>query len=218
MKLCSLNLHDMDCYSDKIADLCKIIRKESPNIVCFQEINKKTAKTLNKLLKMEYIFYGGLAIFSDTKITFIKGIHLKRDRWALLVEIEKLKILVTHIDHEFEKRRMEELLVIDDLLGTVDFLIGDLNSLHLDDYGTSKLKSINDSRKLSNWELSKGDVMTYLKKKGFRIAPYTDYTCRFFTRIDYILHFNKVKTNQKVINCIDNDITDHNMVVAEFKY
>jgi len=219
MKLATLNLHNMSEFSEKIKEVSKIIRSKNIDTICFQEIPKKTAVVFSRYLGMNHIYFGGLAILSAYQFRDSKFIKLKRNRTAISVEISnnfsKYRLLVTHLDHEFEECRMEELEILEKDLKETDFLIGDLNSLHLNDYSKAKLNEINRSRSISNWQGSRSDVLNYIKKFGFVVGLYSDYTCRFYTRIDYILHRSNFKTHQEVLDCMENKITDHNMVVAE---
>jgi len=221
MKLGILNIHNMSFNAPEVEPLVELIKKEELSIICFEESNRAVVKRLSGMLNGNYLFYGGLGVISMKKKPIEKAqIFLKRTRNALIfehTENEKTyRIAVTHLDHEYEKRRLEEYKILEPHLGDVDILVGDLNAIHPPDYSKAHLTRINDERKRDSWELVRSDLIEAIKKKGFLVSEYLGPTCRFETRIDYILYRKGMKNHQYNLDCQTNGITDHNMIVGVF--
>jgi len=74
-------------------------------------------------------------------------------------------------------------------------MLGDFNALQREDYDLKRWEAIVETRRENQWELPRTDLMKSLKAHGFHDVLYTfpnhekmrKDTCRFETRIDYIL-------------------------------
>ena len=130
-------------------------------------------------------------------------------------KIENVNFLATHLDHKSEDVRMEQLDIIKDLFYDIDIFIGDLNSLHYEDYSSKMITEINKNRQMANLKEAEFDCTNFLKNYFTIYTNFIQYTTNYKTRIDYIL-LNKRKNiiSYNVLNTL-NKYSDHNIVIAE---
>ena len=102
-------------------------------------------------------------------------------------------VVVTHLDHKSENARLAEVEKLLVFLPATTILLGDFNSLKRDDYTDEEWDAIEQSRKDTQWESCRTDVVG--KILGDNVLGFQDVlgdfgkvrpTCRFDTRIDYI--------------------------------
>jgi len=140
-----------------------------------------------------------------------------------------------HLDHRYESTRLKELLVITKTLNSSTsrvndssaphIWVGDFNSLTKDDYTVDEWNEITRVRKVNCWERPHVDATEMVKSSGMLDCwelsgkPLPIKTCRFDTRIDYIYVSPTWldKWNLDLVRTIDDNASDHNMVIATFK-
>lgn len=123
---------------------------------------------------------------------------------------------------------------------------GDFNALTKEDYDTDRWNHIATVRETNSWESPRTELTNkvslcqvpllllplpigafpfeQVKSRGFRDCwslfgqPDPIKTCRFDTRIDYIFASDAVLAEHPLfgVKHIDDDASDHNMVIAEF--
>lgn len=227
-KIATFNVHNPNLAM--IDNIVKIIRDFEIDIIFLQEITRKPIEYLAKKLRWNYAWlegqYIGNGFVTMCNIVDKQEIPLLIDivtekRSALKIVVEsglgKLTLLGTHLDHRREPTRMKQLEYLFTQVDTktVDFFLGDFNSLRKEDYSNEELVRINNERRLSNWEVAHFDVVDRIMSAGFKINKYLNYTCRFKTRIDYIFHNPKWKIKQNsIINTIKYEVSDHQLVIS----
>lgn len=225
MKIASLNVKILQYYEERLNKIVKLILDNEIDIICFQEITRQAIERIARDTNMKYVFRFGNAVM--TKLPFLesKFIGLFSYRGAIKVKIQYedivLNIIATHLDHLNEDTRMKQLEKLKPQLENADFLIGDMNALYQYDYSKKKRKKINENRLNAKLEKYRHEVVDLILNNGFKINDFIEPTCPYGTRVDYIFvndNLNKkrkFKQNHEVIDTIQDDITDHNMLILE---
>lgn len=212
MIISTFNVHSMQ-DADALKKTAQILKDNKVEIACFQEIQEDSLKELAEILGYEWYYYGGNGVISCENLE-VEKIALPYNRHAMVFRYMYHKIVCTHLDHKYEKRRMEQLRCLDAHMDA-DIFVGDLNSLQTSDYSKEQLKKITDERRKDNWELPLNDVTDYLKSKEFVIDDYRGGTCRFGTRIDYIMYKMEIESLKDVIvDTIQMKLSDHKMLIS----
>jgi endonuclease/exonuclease/phosphatase family metal-dependent hydrolase len=225
----SLNTKMIQSYEDRINDIIKLINENNIDIMCFQEMTRKGIKVISDKTNMKYIYSFGNAILTKLPIIEHKFIGLNNYRGAILAKIicnkKEVNILATHLDHLKEDIRMKQITKLYPYFKDTDFLIGDLNSLNIKDYSKNRYNCINKLRIKIGLEAFKHEVIDFILSNEFKINNYISMTCPHETRVDYIFYKNKKLTDLKlnhyqhsVIDTINNNISDHNMLIMEMSY
>ncbi len=131
-----------------------------------------------------------------------------------------LTILGTHLDHVYEELRVHQIAELVSKLdvGAPTVLIGDLNSLCRGDYTADRWEDVAAVRRENFWEEPRTDVLDTLHAAGFVdahqiIHPGTtpDMTCRFDTRIDYVMVRGRVQVDSFTTHP---SCSDHRLLVV----
>lgn len=184
----------------------------------------------------------GVGLLSKFPIISRKKVTLSDERPLLICELEPSKnsqsffVCVTHLDHISEETRLQQMEEIQENIRQIipdnksHILVGDLNSLYKNDYSQSKWDEINNIREEGLWESAKTQLTSYLfnggKKNWFKYQDSLHFsdgnqmlsTCRFDTRIDYILLHNPKDSEQtmqfipKTYLNFPNNFTDHSAI------
>ena len=146
---------------------------------------------------------------------------------------QDIQVVCLYLDYLTEDRRLKQLSALLSALpkkreGSTRgrLLLGDLNSLNVGDYKAEPLSEIRRVREENNWEAPRNEVTESLQRDGWRdcyaeakktVGPLA--TSRFHTRIDYIYADEDML---QLFNCssvehVEGDMSDHLMVIAEFK-
>eukprot|EP01029_Cantina_marsupialis_P028713 TRINITY_DN777913_c0_g1_i1.p1 TRINITY_DN777913_c0_g1~~TRINITY_DN777913_c0_g1_i1.p1 ORF type:complete len:317 (-),score=69.04 TRINITY_DN777913_c0_g1_i1:881-1831(-) len=145
---------------------------------------------------------------------------------------QPLNVIGTHLDHICETHRIRQINLLEDYiedtyLADDHFLIGDMNSLTKSDYDDDKWNEIARIRELSHWEPPHNDLTNKFKEEheyddsivaSKSKVPPVDSTCRFNTRIDYILHKgSKWSFVPGSYNVCTEKVSDHQMVYVDIE-
>lgn len=223
----SLNVHNLEAGEERLDDIIRLIDEHKLDIVCFQEMTRNGHKQMIQKTGMNGIYWFGNLLISKLTILESKNIKLPKFRGALMVTLEdndknRIKVMLTHLDHLFESNRMAQFDVFKRYLNDIDFLIGDFNSVYRNDYSKSKAKQLNKAKILANKEEFKYSLIDAIMGENFMINPFILQTCPYGTRIDYIffkgnfMKKNKINNKiDKVIDTIATNISDHNMIITK---
>jgi len=139
-----------------------------------------------------------------------------------------------HLNYKDETIRLKEIESIKKKLDTFlpeessQIWTGDFNELTKEDYTETEWEMIASVRKKNNWESPQTNVTRKVKEFGMsdcwqlvdednKIGPVK--TCRFDTRIDYVVVNEKCfkAWSLKQLETVDDNASDHNMVIATFR-
>lgn len=131
-------------------------------------------------------------------------------------------IFVTHLDHKTEPQRIREWVALQKVLPSdkPHIILGDLNSLRRSDYTDDAWKEIADSRRRSDWEEPKTELIEKILSSNYAdvlsdcraVAP----TCRFDTRVDYIFTYGFAPAIRSFV--LDSQKTsDHKIIVTDLQ-
>ena len=230
----TINVGTFNVYGangNRLNRICDIIKKLDLDIIGFQEIEKRSLETLAKRLKMQSIWTdschlgNGLLVENRYKISDYKTHKLKvsgkyETRSAIRARCEtsygSITVVTIHLDHISEDVRMEQWKQLEYMIPeSTDIIMGDFNSLYLDDYSDEELKVITDDRAESDWEVPTDKLTKHIVSSGWNLHEYSGWTSRFKTRVDYILYSSKWKANQMVHDTMK--LSDHRMVTASIE-
>lgn len=237
VRIGSFNIQKLQGESKKVTkvisqfDICGL--QEVPGLKRLENI---TPEGFSVLFDNAYPTYGnGLIYRSDIFIVKSFKTHILKDspckKTAFEVELKfkkfevsenEVTLFIVHLDHKDENVRLGQLLKLEKVLPKLSphIILGDFNSLTLEDYSTEKLAEIAKSRKDTFWESPKNTVTTKINKMGYvdvlgEIPGGMFPTCRFDTRIDYIYLYDLEKDFGFDIDYINADISgasDHKPV------
>lgn len=174
------------------------------------------------------------AVIIDTEVII--------DEIGTKVEFE---IIGTHISHRHEVDRVEQMKIIRENVTKPHFIMGDLNALYRSDYNDREWKVIADIRDRNRWMIPESKLMNHLlqqvnykdsleeaTKNSNALLPAESEagrpasTCRFDTRIDWILlpsdsslqsqgvKFTCASLHDGGYRVIPTTLTDHNLVIS----
>ncbi|KAL0480879.1 glyS [Acrasis kona] len=252
-RIATLNVHEWrdDKGVDSIDRIAQVLKPLDLDILALEEVsNESTLKILSSKIGLtHYLFceadvYHGNAVLSKQQISSSKkariGIGLNDVRSILQVVVDHEFMLdnaaslsVTHLDHASEEVRIEQLETFhEDILSNysnkVQIVVGDFNSLTLDDYSPKYLEQIAAVRRKTDWEIPKENATLWMKKKNFvdvlkqsnkHCLDEELKTCRFNTRVDYIFLRGELKEGWSLSDCkilSSGAATDHEIVMATF--
>jgi hypothetical protein len=180
----------------RLYKIIDFLRKNEFSVIGLQEIGEKELTIIAKELKMNYIWTGvthignGMLIHCSMDIknhkTYKLSTYTGEIRTAIYAycktPIGNLSIVTTHLDHINETTRIDQWNILQTIIPkNIDIIIGDFNSLYLEDYSTEKLNKITKIRQESSWELPTDKLMQSIKKDGWVIYNYTHYRSVWFT-------------------------------------
>lgn len=237
--MATFNVH---CFTDargrcNINRIKQMIQEHKPDILCLQEATK------TKLAMFGYsnvIYRGNCAILTNLPL---KQMDCHKDRSKsskpryVIGQIHldasaTFYITCLHLNHALERKRKVELEQIfsdiqrHELTGTPTIFTGDFNALTRADYSESEWSEIGQIRSQNLWEECFSEITDKMRthctdaKVSSQEFSGPLSTCRFHTRIDYI-YLNPCAQNifeGTSLKHIDQDTSDHNMVVAKLKY
>lgn len=215
MKIATLNVHSMRnvTHLHKLADL---IKDRKIHIFCMQEVGKNCVDTVAKLTGMTYTHINELAILSKQEIVWKRAVRLGSGRQALIVNTCGLRVATTHLDHQYEEIRLEQLAALKPHIGDVDILCGDFNAVRREDLDDEGVEEVNKVRKRTYWELARFDVVQWIQGQGFKTSSHVGNTSRFGTRIDFIFWKGDTFVREEVIDIQRMGLSDHNLVLDTF--
>lgn len=142
----------------------------------------------------------------------------------------RFHVSCVHLDYQYEPRRLRQMDSLEAHIATIDaghVVCGDFNALTRSDYSALDWAAIAEVRKRNRWEQPLGTLMDRMGQRGWRDCwrdccsseergPRS--TCRFDTRIDYILTSPGFDSAWQQVSCthVPTDFTDHALVLAEF--
>lgn len=234
MNIATFNVHYLT-HPDSIS---KVILSNDIHVCGLQEVGGE--KTLNELLKFlpnysglfdkTYYTFGNGIVYNSDVFKFIKserfyiGSHSGTKRSLFKVTLshktnnKNYIFCVTHLDHVNEQNRLIEWNNLSKYDTKDCIILADMNALTHTDYTLEKLEQITNTRLLSKWEPPKFDLMKIVSKTHSDCGVIVQdadrkSTCRFNTRIDYVLVPHYMKDMVKSYLTIDDfDSTDHSMV------
>lgn len=228
MKLVTFNVHALS--GNRVHRIINLLKKLSPHVIFLQEISESILKQVANGMNYKYYWakagFLGNGLLSLSNITKSESIILNvgaqcEYRSAIKATIDtlqfgKVKFIGTHLDHLYENNRLGQIKLLFQYIQDVDFIMGDFNSIHVEDYTEKEISEINIQRDIGGVEHVNGAVMNYIKQNGYVINPYVHWTSRFKTRIDFILHKNNKKwvSKETVINTIVDHYSDHCLVMT----
>jgi len=146
-------------------------------------------------------------------------------------EGEHLEVLGLHLNYRLETTRHAQVDAVQQMLNKqaqiprARIWAGDFNALTREDYSVVEWKRIATVRKQNRWEVPQTSLTARLKNEfdltdcweatGHRGSVST---CRFHTRIDYVMVNKEFLKRWSITNCEikETPFTDHNAVVATF--
>lgn len=205
MKLATFNIK----RTAESARLKAFISSLDVDVVVFQEATQSTIRHLD----MNYVMHRGLAVVSRHSIQKLDVMDLGR-MWkaALKVRVMKRTIVVVHLEHESEEVRFEQMTRLGAFLEGVDIVAGDFNDTHLKEYTVEEVSQFESDRRRAGLAPMTGRVMQRLEAYGFTIGERVGTTTPYHTRVDYIAFKNHTVRSTRVIDCISDGLSDHNMV------
>lgn len=238
MKVISFNIKQIGYYntynSTKNKKISELLTEQNADIICLQETEEEQVKQYVQFLNSktgdnyDYVYDVHNAIITRLKINdkLVKKIkkeatYYDRGIIKLTLDYNDIPVIVvaTHLDHLSEMVRLKQIEDIQSELHKADILVGDLNSLRFEDYTSDYLYAVEMVRKDNRIETVQNNVINTIESLGFKTTPFKSATCPYGTRIDYIY----IKSNfinkhidwidDRVIDCIKPDLTDHNMVI-----
>ena len=235
MKILTLNMWRYYDWKKRKPILIKLLKKENPDVICFQEAIKNQVKELSSFLGYEHFAYGKLAKIKKDR----RGRKFKKDIWFGNAIISKYpikknkKVLLQHYPKNNDKRSLGFLsvqIVIEkeliDIL-SVHFLNNEKSSIlnlleTLKWVKKNKLKPIiagdfniiktNNLKKLA----SKDYEISYYKKKYLSYPVNRFSYNRVPVTLDYIISHKK-KFKMGKVKCVKTKASDHNAVISEVK-
>lgn len=215
MKIATLNVHFMKnvTHMHRLADL---IKERRIHIFCMQEVGKMCADTIAKLTGMTYSHINELAILSKSEITSKSAVRLGSGRQALVVKTADMFVATTHLDHQYEEIRLEQLAALKKYLGDIDILCGDFNALRKEDLDEKGIKEVNVVRRRTGWEFARFEAVKFIQEQGFKTSEWVGNTSRFDTRIDFIFRKGDNFVREEVIDIQRMGLSDHNLVLDTF--
>lgn len=200
-------------YRGMIQYLQTLISTHNPDVICMQEITRPAISALSADLQLPHIQwspygYLGVGMISKHPMSLLTSVKLENrrgiiPRTAQIVKIYRQYSVETHEDmltpiticnlhlcHQSEDNRLYQLSRLANVLKddySVDFLVGDFNAVHFNDYSDIQLTQIQQSRHNYALEPARNDAMQYvLQQLQYYIPPYQKPTCPYNTRVDYI--------------------------------
>ena len=209
--------------------------QSGPDIICLQELNGNKDQLDQFAKYFNYYFFQtpGVAILSKFEVQSIPTVAGARFAVSEITLSPEVKIIVTgiHLDHKKEPKRLSEIQVIRNALGTIfsegcfQIWLGDFNALTLDDYTEDELKEVARVRNEGKWEPPKGELTQKITNEYGFVDTWQDVggppplkTCRYDTRIDYIFANPQLLDVFDVVDVVHDTDTasDHQMVVTKF--
>ncbi len=237
IRIGTFNVHEWTDNSHKYSldAIVKLIISSDLDIIGLQETSEAKLQKIKEFKMYNYVYNNTTAILSKFPIKKQKKIY-ENERFitAAIVLPDNLPILhvtCVHLDYEKKPIRIKEIqnimeYIYEPTTTLPSVILGDFNSLTRKDYSTDEWNDILIKRKINMWELPVSNATEMMTKQyNWRdtrnIAQNVKsdlYTCRFYTRIDYI-YINDLITKwwgvQECdhVNAIPN-ISDHNLVIT----
>jgi endonuclease/exonuclease/phosphatase family metal-dependent hydrolase len=133
-----------------------------------------------------------------------------------------LQVVATHLEVSDESARLEQIELLDQQIGLSEsFLVGDLNALNRRDYDKARLERLLEVRHQGGKRPPRWDVLDCLiDVYGCLDASVNqpfEATTPYSSRVDYFLlgpqlGVQIVENSYRVIDCLTNDISDHNAI------
>lgn len=222
-------------------DVVLLLAKCDLDVVALQEASKARVPDLANKLGYYHICHMQTAILCRWNIrVFRKAPQCMTRHTRVRIDVpaewhipgDQVDVVCLHLSHRRETNRLAELT---SLLGHLSaqplapahILLGDFNALNGSDYSRRAWKAIAAVRATNTWESPVVQLMETVclrrlsladcwQRARARSGPLS--TCRFGTRIDYILLSESLGANVDVEDCTHHvaipDISDHNLVTA----
>ena len=239
LSVLALNLYN-PTETGRVERIIAFMKGVGPDLIILTECRLPAFRAIAEALGCVGVWshapYWGNGLLSlRCPIDSARGIDLVPDgrsemRSAIVADVRvgpslSLPVVGTHLEVQSEEKRLEQL----ELLSTeVDLkraiLAGDFNALRESDYdeeGLAQLQRARRSARLqpASWELTERliNAMSMRDAADAGGHPPGRATCRYGTRVDYILFGSAalarpVANSYRVLECIDEGLTDHNAV------
>ena len=148
-----------------------------------------------------------------------------RSAAVALLELEgggTLQVVATHLEVSDESTRLEQIEILDQQIGLSEsLLVGDLNALNRRDYDKARLERLLEVRHQGGRRPPRWDALDCLIDVYGCIDASADQpfeaTTPYCSRVDYFLFGPQsgvqiVENSYRVIDCLTNDISDHNAI------
>lgn len=133
-----------------------------------------------------------------------------------------LQVVATHLEVGDESARLEQIEILDQQIGLSEsLLVGDLNALNRRDYGKAGLERLLEVRQQGGKRPPRWDALDCLIDVYGCLDASVDQpfeaTTPYSSRVDYFLlgpqlGVQIVENSYRVIDCLTNDISDHNAI------
>ncbi|MEL6343205.1 MAG: endonuclease/exonuclease/phosphatase family protein [Myxococcota bacterium] len=232
IRIASFNIHGG--RGRRLAPLTSTMVSMEMDVWCLQECSEQLVPWFVNALGEEWrgehapADYLGNAVLTRAPVTNTQPLVLEsiaaEQRSAMIVTIEvrgqAIPIACVHLDHTSEETRLEQWATLieqaESLRGGV--VCGDLNALTRSDYSDRAWEEIAQVRHRSVWEPPQTRLMDIIEAQGFFDTAFSDAvreTCRFDTRVDYILIGPGCPVNVEEFEIVDGrHISDHNIVTT----
>jgi endonuclease/exonuclease/phosphatase family metal-dependent hydrolase len=174
----------------------------------------------NGIVSLQHVVRSGravdLTLSSEQRSAAVAVLELKSGR--------TLKVVGTHFEVSDEGARLEQIELLDQEIGLSESLLaGDLNALNRRDYDEAGLEKLLEIRHQGGRRLPRWDAMDCLIDIHGCLDAATDSpfqaTTPYSSRVDYFLlgpqsGVQIVENSYHVIDCLTNDISDHNAIVC----
>ena len=212
--------------NEMLYHLASFIRSVKPDVIGLQEITKGSLTTLSRLLNMKCAWKGseylGNGLLSRGDIHNVRSLEMRTKaphemRSALYAETRDMKVVITHLDHVDEDIRLAQWgKLMEWAPRDTDIIMGDLNTLRLNDYTKEAMEKVTRDRLRTNWEPPRGELIRLIETQ-WAVSPFQKGTSRFDTRVDYILH-NPAQLTLVREDVLDTrHLSDHMAVCAELR-
>ena len=175
--------------------------------------------------------YWGNGIISHHHVVMSGGvvdltIHSEhRSAAVALLKLESggtLQVVATHLEVSDESARLEQIEILDQQIGLSEsLLVGDLNALNRRDYDKARLERLLEvrhqgGRRPPRWDTLDCLIDVYGCVDASADQPF-EATTPYCSRVDYFLFGPQsgvqiVENSYLVIDCLTNDISDHNAI------
>lgn len=259
LRLCVWNVHSWRDRSGRtrVDDVIDVLRAADCDLVLLNEAPRGTvlsrvADTLAMNVAEAGALWAGNAVLARVPFIAAHKVPLQSRfgelRSAVVIDVDvggavglpggaPLRVVCTHLDHQREQCRLEQLAALQAWLGdSADLIGGDFNALRLADYPADERAHIERRRAAAQIEPAADDVVDRLEALGFvdaaRASPEPDAddadgadgelparlrtTCWAGTRVDYLWLGPRFARRVRVrrIEVLDVDVSDHRPVVV----
>lgn len=228
-------------FGESLPPLIDLLARSGADVIALQECWDWTEEQIRRGLGREWT--SSRFPDSDTSNAILSRHPLAGVRVAALDEAEGetrtaviatvegpegvgLKMISTHLDQRDEALRLSQWERLHRHAGDRAIVCGDLNALRRADYGDAAWNEIARVRATNQWEAPASELLARIADAGLRDAfveageDPVEGTCRYGTRIDYILHGPRfpgrfVPGSYRRWPAIENKLSDHDLITVD---